>query len=98
VQLFTLISMHALVLLTFATVVLELLVAHEDAAPARRTAPHAADRAAGGEERASFTRCRCPSSPGLLYAQTGWGLHPVVDRPLQCWATPSARWRWCWWA
>ena len=38
---------------------------------------------AGGEATRSSTRCRCPSSPGLLYAQTGWGLHPVVDRPLQ---------------
>ena len=45
VQLFTLISMHALVLLTFATVVLELLVAHEDAPAGQRgAAPHAGAR------------------------------------------------------
>ena len=81
VLLFTLISLHALVLLTFATVVLELQMAHEQVA-------------AGGEQRhmlrtvgmairnAVLHPVPMPILVGLLYAQTGWGLHPVVDKPL----------------
>ena len=81
VLLFTLISLHALVLLTFATVVLELQMAHEQVA-------------AGGEQRhmlrtvglairnAVLHPVPMPILVGLLYAQTGWGLHPVIDKPL----------------
>lgn len=81
VLLFTLISLHALVLLTFATVVLELQMAHEQVA-------------AGGEQRhmlrtiglairnAVVHPVPMPILVGLIYAQTGWGLHPVIDKPL----------------
>lgn len=67
VLLFTLISLHALVLLTAATVVMELLMAHEQAVtgtgPRRHPVP-------------------MPIIAGLLFAQTGWTLPGVVDRPL----------------
>jgi predicted permease len=82
ILLFTLISLHALVLLTMATVVLEFQMAHEKAAMT------------GGQSRlwrtlglairsALLHPVPLPILAGLLYAQTGWGLHPVVDKPLQ---------------
>jgi predicted permease len=67
VLLFTLISLHALVLLTMATVVLELQW---------RTVAQAI-------RSAVLHPVPLPIIVGLLYAQTGWGLHPVVDKPLQ---------------
>jgi len=80
VVLLTLVSLHALVLLTAATVVLELAYAREQA---------------GGQPRALWrtvlTAVRnavihpvpLPILAGLLYAQSGWALPEVVDRPLQ---------------
>ena len=83
VQLFTLISMHALVLLTFATVVLELLVAHEDARAGRTERRHLLLTVGQAVKNAVIHPVPLPIIAGLLYAQTGWGLHPVVDRPLK---------------
>ena len=62
--LFTLISMHALILLTLATVVLELLVAQ-------------------AVKNAILHPVPLPIIAGFLYSLTGWGLHPVVERPLK---------------
>ncbi len=81
VLLFTLISLHALVLLSAATLVLELQVASEHAA-------QSGERRAVWRTVASAVRnaiihpVPLPILVGLVYAQTGWGLHPVVDRPL----------------
>ena len=81
VLLFTLISLHALVLLSAATLVLELQVAHEQAAlsgahrPIWRTVALAI-------RNAIVHPVPLPILVGLVYAQTGWGLHPIVDRPL----------------
>jgi len=83
VQLFTLISMHALVLLTFATVVLELLVAHEDAQAGGGAPRHMLVTVAQAVKNAIIHPVPLPIIAGLLYAQTGWGLHPVVERPLK---------------
>jgi predicted permease len=83
VQLFTLISMHALVLLTFATVVLELLVAHEDARSGKAEPRHMLVTVGQAVKNAIIHPVPLPIIAGLLYAQTGWGLHPVVDRPLK---------------
>jgi malonate transporter len=84
VQLFTLISMHALVLLTFATVVLELLVAHEDARDRASAEPrHMLVTVGQAVKNAIIHPVPLPIIAGLLYAQTGWGLHPVIDRPLK---------------
>lgn len=84
VTLLTLVSVHALVLLTMATVVLELAV--------RRDAVR--EMAAQGKS-ASMLRIvlqslkasvlhpvPLPILLGLLYAQTGWGIAPVLDKPL----------------
>ncbi|MCU0761819.1 MAG: AEC family transporter [Hydrogenophaga sp.] len=82
VTLLTLVSVHALILLTAATVVLELAVAREH-------------RRAGGEQQhllattwSAFKSALIHPVPlpivcGLLFAQTGWSLPSVVDRPLQ---------------
>jgi len=83
VQLFTLISMHALVLLTFATVVLELLVAHEEAQAGKAAPRHMLVTVAQAMKNAVIHPVPLPIIAGLLYAQTGWGLHPVVERPLK---------------
>ncbi|MBX3657439.1 MAG: AEC family transporter [Ramlibacter sp.] len=84
--LFTLISVHALVLLTVATLVLEFAVAREG-------------RAQGGQEplpqrhlgltvllavrNAVIHPVPLPILAGLLYAQTGWDIPLVIDKPLQ---------------
>jgi predicted permease len=83
VLLFTLISMHALVLLTFATVVLELLVAHEEAQAGTAAPRHMLVTVAQAVKNAIIHPVPLPIIAGLLYAQTGWGLHPVVERPLK---------------
>jgi len=90
VTLLTIVSLHALVMLTLATVVLELAVAHEAAARAR-----AIDGSAGSMPRRQmavmvlgairngiFHPVPMPIIIGLLFAQTGWVLPEVVDRPL----------------
>ncbi len=81
VLLFTLISLHALVLLSAATLVLELQVANVDAASSgeRRAVWRTV---ASAVRNAIIHPVPLPILVGLLYAQTGWGLHPVVDRPL----------------
>jgi predicted permease len=82
VVLFTLISMHSLVLLTMTTVVLELCSAREQAHAARSAASHL--RTVGLAVRnAIFHPVPMPIIAGLLFAQTGWVLPEVVDRPLQ---------------
>ena len=108
VQLFALVSMHALVVLTFATVVLELLVAREQSLSGEGERRHLLVTVAQAVKNAIFHPIPLPIIVGLLYAQTGWVLHPVVDRPLKLrWRTPPsvrssrARWssrpsrRWC---
>ncbi len=83
VHLFTLISMHALVLLTLATVVLELLVAREQAASGATPARPIGLTVAQAVNNAVLHPVPLPIIAGLLYALTGWGLHPVVERPLK---------------
>ena len=81
VLLFTLISLHALVLLSAATLVLELQVASEHAAlSGKRRAVWRT--VASAVRNAIIHPVPLPILVGLVYAQTGWGLHPVVDRPL----------------
>jgi hypothetical protein len=86
VVLLTLISLHSLVLLTSATVVLELAVAHE----------HAAQSGTGPQDRTAMLRTvgralrnaivhpvPMPIIAGLLFAQTGWTLPEAVDTPIR---------------
>lgn len=82
VTLFTLISVHSLVLLTGATLVLELAVAREQGG--RHQAPgmlaHTVFKAMRG---AILHPVPLPILLGLAFAQTGWTIPEVVDRPLQ---------------
>lgn len=80
VILLTLVSLHALVLLTAGTVILELAVARE----AAQAQPRAIWRTVLGAVRnAVIHPVPLPILAGLLFAQTGWVLPEVVDRPLQ---------------
>ncbi|MFY8041702.1 MAG: AEC family transporter [Rhodoferax sp.] len=82
VVLFTLISMHSLVLLTMTTVVLELFSAREQAHTGATATSHL--RTVGLAMRnAVLHPVPLPIIAGLLFAQTGWALPGVVDRPLQ---------------
>ena len=83
VHLFTLISMHALILLTLATVVLELLVAREQAAAGLGPRRHIAATVAQAVKNAILHPVPLPIIVGFLYSLTGWGLHPVVEHPLK---------------
>ena len=78
VTLLTLVSVHALILLTTATVVLELAVAHAGPVNAR-TLLATAGRAFAS---ALLHPIPLPIVCGLLFAQTGWSLPAVVDKPL----------------
>ncbi|MEN9995898.1 MAG: hypothetical protein RL462_674 [Pseudomonadota bacterium] len=82
VLLFTLISLHALVLLTVATVVLELQMAHEQAF-ATGESRHMLQTVGLAIKNAVLHPVPLPILIGLIYAQTGLGLHPIVDKPLQ---------------
>lgn len=97
VYLFTLISLHALVLLTLATVVLEFAVMRERTQHAkteagqlannqnksRDTAASIAKNVALAMRNAVIHPVPLPIIAGLLFAQTGWAIPAVVDRPLQ---------------
>jgi predicted permease len=98
VYLFTLISLHALVLLTLATVVLEFAVVHEKTQRERtqHAKTEAGQRAHDHDTAASIAKnvllamrnaiihpVPLPIIAGLLFAQTGWAIPAVVDRPLQ---------------
>lgn len=82
--LFTLISLHALVLLTVATIVLEFAVAREQAVqgqPATRAAMLSTVLLA--VRNAVIHPVPLPIIAGLLFGQTGLQIPDVIDRPLQ---------------
>jgi predicted permease len=93
VYLFTLISLHALVLLTLATVVLEFAVMRERTQHAktetgqlahdRDTVTSIAKNVILAMRNAVIHPVPLPIIAGLLFAQTGWAIPAVVDRPLQ---------------
>lgn len=82
VLLFTLISLHALVLLTMATVVLELLHAREQSQHSDALERHPLVSVGLAIRNAVIHPVPMPIIAGLLFAQTGWTLPDVVDRPL----------------
>jgi len=80
VVLLALLSLHAVVLLTAGTVILELAVAREAAV----AEPRAMWRTVLSAVRnAVIHPVPLPIMAGLLFAQTGWAIPEVVDRPLQ---------------
>jgi predicted permease len=82
VTLLTLVSVHALILLTVGSIVLELAVAREARAGGER-APHLLATAWSAIKGALIHPIPLPILCGLLFAQTGWSLPTVIDRPLQ---------------
>lgn len=82
VTLLTLVSVHALILLTVGSVVLELVVAREAREGGGR-APHVLQTAWSAFKGALIHPIPLPILSGLLFAQTGWSLPAVVDKPLQ---------------
>ena len=78
VTLLTLVSVHALILLTTATVMLELAVAHTGPVKAGALLNTAARALVGS----LLHPIPLPILCGLLFAQTGWQLPAVVDKPL----------------
>jgi malonate transporter and related proteins len=83
VTLFTLISLHALVLLTVATLVLEFAVAHEHKLAGRPAERHVAATVLMAVRNAVIHPVPLPIIAGLLFAQTGWVIPEVLDKPLQ---------------
>lgn len=87
VMLFTLISVHALILLTVATIVLEVMEAHQIAATqvAAAEAPkrHVLQTVLTAIKNGIIHPVPLPIILGLLFAQTGWVIPDVIDRPLQ---------------
>ncbi|MEO8024777.1 AEC family transporter [Polaromonas sp.] len=86
VTLLTLVSVHALVLLTSATVVLELAVAHEQkqGTPGVVAAPgQALATVLMALKNSLLHPVPLPIMAGLLFAQTGWVIPGVIDKPLE---------------
>ena len=82
VVLLTLVSLHSLVLITSATVLIELMVAREHAASNGRQRHHRLRTVGRALRNSIFHPVPLPIIAGLLYAQTGWGIPAVIDKPL----------------
>jgi hypothetical protein len=83
VTLFTLVSVHALLLLTLGTVVLELAVAREETAAGNGGGRHMMLTVLGAVRNDIVHPVPLPIIAGLLFAQTGLVIPAVLDRPLQ---------------
>jgi len=82
VTLLTLISVHALILLTLATLVLEWAVAREHLAAGTASAQGALGTVLRTVRNGFIHPVPLPIILGLLFAQTGLVMAPVLDRPL----------------
>lgn len=82
VTLFTLISVHSLVLLTLSTVVLELVAAREERVTGQGGQRHVALTVLSAVKSGIIHPVPLPIILGLLFAQTGLVLPEVVDKPL----------------
>ena len=83
VTLLTLVSLHSLVLLTLATVAVELALAREQAASGEGTQRHILAVLALAVRNAVIHPVPIPIIVGVLWAQTGWQMPMVIDRPIQ---------------
>ena len=82
VTLFTLISVHSLVLLTLSTVVLEMVAARDERASGQGGQRHMALTVLAAVKSGIIHPVPLPIIVGLLFAQTGLTLPEVVDKPL----------------
>lgn len=80
---FALVALHALVLLTMATIVLELASAREALARGETGGRHMAATVGLAVKNAVIHPVPLPILCGLAFAQTGLALPAVVDKPLQ---------------
>ena len=83
VTLFTLISVHSLILLTAATVVFELAAAREHAGRAGGAQPPLWRTVLQAMRNGIVHPVPLPIIAGLLFAQTGWVVPEVVGKPMQ---------------
>lgn len=83
VTLFTLYTVHTALLLTAATMVLELAVLREAAAAGQAGGRSLGRSVATAVRNAMLHPVPLPIFAGLLYGQLGLGLHPVIDKSLQ---------------
>jgi malonate transporter len=83
VVLLTLVSLHSLVLLTAGTMVLELAVAREMAVSGQGEKRHIVATVLSAVRNAVIHPVPLPIIAGLLFAQTGWVIPEIIDRPLQ---------------
>jgi predicted permease len=83
VTLFTLISVHSLILLTLATVVLETVAAREKISTGDSHQRHMVLTVLAAVKSGIFHPVPFPIIVGLIFAQTGLTLPAVVDKPLQ---------------
>ena len=81
VTLLTLVAVHSLVLLTSATVMLELAVAREQLPGA--STRHALTTALHALKNSILHPVTLPLLLGLLFSQTGWQLPPAIQTPLE---------------
>lgn len=81
VTLLTLVSVHALILLTTGSIVLELAVAREARAGGER-APHLWQTAFSAIKGALIHPIPLPIISGLLFSQTGLSVPAAIDKPL----------------
>ena len=82
VTLFTLISVHALILLTLATIVLEMVAAREEQAAGIGGQRHMAMTVLSAIKGGIIHPVPLPIIAGLLFAQTGLVVPDVIDKPL----------------
>ncbi len=82
VLLLTLVSLHALIMLTSATIVLELASAREEAAAGAPGRRHIAATIGTALRNAIVHPVVLPVIAGLLFAQTGWSLPALIDQPM----------------
>ena len=83
VTLLTLIPIHSLVLLTTATVMLEFALAREQMAGAPAVTGHLLRVTGRALRKALIHPVPLPIIAGLLFAQTGLEIPPVVDQPMR---------------
>jgi hypothetical protein len=83
VTLFTLYTVHTTVLLTTATLVLELAVMREAAAAPDAPPRNVASTVLTALRNALLHPVPLPIFAALLFAQTGWALPSVIERPLE---------------
>ena len=82
-SLLPLVSVHALVVLSVATIVLELALARENAARGQGAAQHLARTVGLAARNAVIHPVPLPILAGLLFAQFGVPIPALLDRPLQ---------------